>query len=132
MQELNNWQNLVFRAGALVFLAGLSMRLFGFDGACWITALGVLLFVCMQMLMRYDGTDFTLQRLRRQQVFSGLAFLVMASLMIMQDNGWGPEWAKGNAWTVCLVVGCVLQVYTAFRIPQELERQKGKGGTPCV
>lgn len=129
MQELNSWQNFVFRAGALVFLMGLAMRMAFVSGACWVTSAGVLMFASMQMLMRYDGSDFILQRLRRQQLFSDLVFLAMALLMVMQDNGWGPDWAKGNAWMMCLMIATVLQLYTAFRIPQELERQKGKDET---
>lgn len=132
MQELNHIQNLAFRAGALLLLAGLCLRLFLIEGACWVTAVGVLLFVCMQLLMRYEGSDFVLQRLRRQQIFSGFVFLLMAALMIMQDNDWGPQWTKGNAWTLCLVIGSVLQIYTAFRIPQELERRCGKDGSASV
>lgn len=128
MAELNKWQNILFRAGAILLLAGLGMRLFLHPAACWVTALGAVLFAAMQMLMRYDGPSVNLQRLRRQQVFSDFVFLVTAALMVMQDNDWGSVWAHGNAWILCLVIACVLQVYTAFRIPQELEREKGRRG----
>jgi hypothetical protein len=29
-----------------------------------------------------------------------------------------------NEWIVCLAVAAVLELYTAFRIPQELEKEK--------
>lgn len=31
---------------------------------------------------------------------------------------------KRNEWIVCLSIAAVLELYTAFRIPQELEKEK--------
>jgi hypothetical protein len=31
---------------------------------------------------------------------------------------------KHNEWILCLLVGCLCELYTAFRIPQELEKEK--------
>lgn len=121
MKELNKWQNGLFRIGAIVLLIGFVVRLFTLmGGSCWLIAVGALLFASMQMLTRYEGNDFVVQRLRRQQIFSDFLLLLMAGLMIMQDNGWGPSWSQGNAWIICLIIAAVLQVYTAFRLPQVL------------
>ena len=107
-----------------MLLLGFAVRLFGgmtfAPYSCWIIALGALLYACMQLLMRYDGSDFIVLRLRRQQVMSDFVLIIMAALMVMQDNDLGPVWTKGNAWIVCLVISAVLQVYTAFRLPQVL------------
>jgi len=125
MKELNTWQNHLFRIGAIMILTGFVLRLFlRSEYNCWVIALGVVLFSSMQMLARYEGSNFVIQRLRRQQIFSDFLFLMMAGLMILQDYESGPEWTKGNAWILCLVVGTILQLYTAFRIPKELEKNK--------
>ena len=31
---------------------------------------------------------------------------------------------KHNEWILCLLVGCIFELYTAFRIPQELEKEQ--------
>lgn len=122
MRELNKWQNILFRVGALLLLLGFVQRLFGLlvETSCWTLALGAVLFASMQMLSSYEGDDFQLKRLRRQQIFSDFLFLLMAGLLVMQDMGWGPDWTMGNAWLLPFIVGTVLQLYTAFRIPQLL------------
>ncbi len=37
--------------------------------------------------------------------------------------------ARGQEWVVCLAVACVLELYTAFRIPAELEKEKSRKTT---
>ncbi len=120
MTELNTWQNWTFRLGAVLLIAGLALRLFSVPCNAWVTGVGAVLFASMQMLMRYDGDQFVVKRLRRQQLFSDFLFLVMAALMIMQDQGWSPVWAQGNAWVLVMVIATVLQMYTAFRLPKVL------------
>ncbi len=122
MKELNPWQNAMFRIGAVLLLAGFAMRLLGWmqEYACWVISLGAVLFASMQMLTRYEGDDFVMKRLRRQQIFSDFLFLLMAGLMVMQDYDLGPEWSKGNAWIIPFIIAVVLQLYTAFRIPKAL------------
>ena len=41
--------------------------------------------------------------------------------MSMQDMHYG--FAARNERVVSLIVGCVLELYTSWRIPQELEKQ---------
>lgn len=138
MKELSNSQNAVFRFGAILFVLGLIVNYFlPFVGmVCYVV--GILAFTSMQMLMRYDGDDITLRRLRRQQVLSDFCFLLSAAAMVMQVMEFGPFWARHQAWMLCLAIGCVLQLYTAFRIPAEMEKQmrkndKTKGGiSKCV
>ena len=77
----------------------------------------------MQMMQRYEGRSFTLRRLRRQQLLGAIAILVAACLMAMQTFHFG--FALRNEWVVALTVGCVLELYTAFRIPAELKKEKG-------
>ena len=124
MKELNGWQNALFRMGAILMLGGFAMRLFlasAKGGSCWVILAGAVLFASMQMLAAYEGDNLVAKRLRRQQIFSDLLLLLMAGLMVIQDNDWGPEWTKGNSWLVAFIVAVVLQGYTAFRLPQVLQ-----------
>ena len=53
----------------------------------------------------------------RQQII-GATLLVVAGVMMIL-------W-KRNEWVVCLTIAAVLEMYTAFRIPQEEEKEKNK------
>ena len=105
--------------------------LFGAAAFLWIPliatvcyTLGAIVFCPLQMLQRYEGNNFIIRRLRRQQLFGLLALLCAACCMIMQVGRFG--FARRNEWVVCLAVGCVLLLYTAFRIPAELKNEEGR------
>lgn len=130
MKELSPIQNMIFRAGALLFVVGLALHLFYPLAGMFLYVVGVLGFVCMQMLARYEGSDFVISRLRRQQLMSDVFFLLSAAAMASQELRFGPSWAHRNVWTLLLIIGCILQLYTAFRLPNELEKKmKNKLGS---
>lgn len=87
-------------------------------------AVGAVTFSYMQLLQSYDGRSFVIRRLRRQQLMGAVAILVAACLMAMQTFRLGL--AMRNEWVVALTIGCVLELYTAFRLPPELEKE-GRG-----
>jgi hypothetical protein len=64
----------------------------------------------------------TLRRLRIQQIFGAL-LLVLTGFFMMYTHG--------NEWIACMTIAAVLELYTAFRIPQAQQaeqesRVKGK------
>lgn len=136
MKVLNTWQNAIFRIGAIALVIGLGLRLFMPIPGTIMYALGILGFATMQMLAEYEGTSIVIIRLRRQQVMSDLLFLLSAAAMVSQEFNFGPSWAHRNLWTLLLIIGCVLQLYTAFRIPSEIEKDEHKhkagGMTPLL
>lgn len=77
--------------------------------------IGSFLFGAMQMLDRYTGKSFILRRLRRQQLLGAIALMLTGVLMLASNH---------NEWILCLLVGCIFELYTAFRIPQELEKEQ--------
>jgi hypothetical protein len=85
-------------------------------------AVGAVAFSYMQLQQSYDGRSFTVRRLRRQQLLGAVALLVAACLMAMQTFRFG--FAIRNEWVVALTIGCVLELYTAFRLPAELEKEQ--------
>lgn len=85
-------------------------------------AVGVVLFASMQMNATYDGRNFTVARLRRQQILGSLALVLAAVAMTAQNLGY--NFYRHNEWVVCVLIGAVLQLYTAIRIPQELRKEK--------
>lgn len=122
MRQLNNIQNFLFRLGAVLMLIGAAVRLFSQQMSLWLFCIGCLLFSLMQIKAEYLGRDTTLVRLRRQQLLGICCFILCAVCMSMQTFHYGL--AQSNEWVLALLIGCVFQLYTAWRIPQELDRQK--------
>ncbi len=121
MNELTKFQLLLQQAAAVAMLLGAALfMLWPLWGTIAFTA-GALVFVPLQMLQRYEGKSFVLRRLRRQQLLGGIALLCTACCMIMQVGRFG--FAIRNEWVVCLTIACVLELYTAFRIPAELKKE---------
>ncbi|MDE7378413.1 MAG: hypothetical protein K2N13_05550 [Paraprevotella sp.] len=125
MKALGFWQNLVFRAGGVMVVAGAVLSITGGVIAFWLFAAGALCFSAMQMAARYEGRNLVVKRLRRQQLAGALFLLLSAAAMGMQVFRIG--YFGHNEWVICLLVSCVYEVYTAFRIPAELEKEKSRG-----
>ena len=122
MRPLSKTQNILFRLGAVLMVLGAATYLFAGKVAVGLYAVGVLLFVAMQLNATYDGNNFTIIRLRRQQLMGAVALVLSAVALVSQTMG---HWlVQYNEWVVCLLIGAVIQFYTALRIPQELEKEK--------
>ena len=112
-----------------MMLAGLVLRMpFPFSGgllsvvSLWVFGIGAMLFCVMQLQTEYLGRDFNVRRLRRQQILACVFFLLTVVCMSMQTLKWGP--ARRNEWMVFLAVACMLELYTAWRLPAELQKSK--------
>lgn len=115
-------QNIIFQIGGLLLVAGAIMPMVpGMSNmAALCFAIGALCFAGMQMLQRYDGKNVILRRLFRQQKLGALLIIVSAAMMNLPQ--YFPELLQGDEWKVTLIVAAVLEVYTSFRIPQEMEK----------
>ena len=96
--------------GALLLLAGAALMITGWTLAPYLFCVGALLFAAMQMTDRYEGKDITVKRLRRQQLIGSLMLLVTGVLMFVERH---------NGWIVTLTIVAVIQLYTAFRMPEK-------------
>lgn len=132
MRQLNNWQNAIFLVGALLMVVGAGVSLLQWSAAPYVFALGALGFASMQMLQRYEGSNFVIRRLRRIMLLSDVLFLVSAVLMFAsQENVFGLSHITYlqyvyNKWVVTLLIAAILQLYTTHRIGNELEKEAKK------
>jgi drug/metabolite transporter (DMT)-like permease len=102
--------------GALLVLVGAMLQITRWELSPYIYTVGAVLFAYVQVMMgRYDGKNLIIRRLRRQQII-GAILLVFAGVLMFTS--------KRNEWIVCLTIAAVLQLYTAYRIPSELEKEK--------
>ena len=104
-----------YMVGGVLLVVGAALYITKWAGAPYLYLLGAFMFGAMQMLDRYTGKNFILLRLRRQQILGAIALMLAGVLMFA---------CKHNEWILCLLVGCIFELYTAFRIPQELEKEQ--------
>ena len=122
MRELSPLQNGLLMVGGVLVILGAAVFMLWPLVALVLFAVGAVLFSAMQLQQQYEGRNFIIRRLRRQQLLGCVALLLTACCMAMQVFRFG--FARRNEWVVCLAVACVLLLYTAFRIPAELKREK--------
>jgi cell division protein FtsW (lipid II flippase) len=121
MRELTPFQNGLLMTGGVLVIAGAATFMLWPIAAFVLFTVGAILFSAMQLQQQYEGRNFALRRLRRQQLLGCVALLVTACCMAMQAFRFG--FTRRNEWVVCLAVACVLLLYTAFRIPAELKKE---------
>ena len=111
---------------------GAAMGMIARGVAPYVFAIGALAFVAMQVLQRYEGENFTIQRLRRIMLFSDVLLIVVAALMFADHgNPFGLDqltWLNyvHNNWVVVLLIAAVIQLYTVYRIDAELQNEAKK------
>ena len=108
-------QQAIYILGGILLVAGAALYITRWAWVPYMYITGSFMFAAMQMLDRYTGKNFILLRLRRQQILGAIALMLAGVLMFA---------CKHNEWILCLLVGCIFELYTAFRIPQELEKEQ--------
>ena len=110
MKKLNNLQVAVFLLGALLMVIGAGTSMLAWGSAPYVFSVGALCFASMQMLQRYEGSNFVIRRLRRIQLVSDVLFLVSGLLMIAnKGNFLGLSYMTYieyvyNKWVITLLV----------------------------
>jgi hypothetical protein len=132
MKPLSKIQNIIFLVGGLLMVIGAGSSLLAWKFAPYIFAVGAVCFASMQMLQRYEGTNFTIRRLRRMMLLSDVLFLVAGVLMFANGGNFLGldhlvyiEYVY-NKWVVVLLIAAILQLYSMHRIGQELEKEAKK------
>ena len=105
----------LFVVGAIMALAGAAVFITGWTYAPYIYTIGAGFIALAQVNTPVKGKSKTLKRLRIQQIFGALALILTGAFMFT---------TRGNEWIACLTIAAILELYTAFRIPQEEEKEK--------
>lgn len=98
----------------VALLCGAVGRMFYPREAAWVFLISASLLAVTQFFLRVRGGDAVLKRLVVQQIVAGCVLVGAGVLMFTHTR---------NEWIVAMFVGTLLQLYTAFRIPQEVEKQ---------
>ena len=114
---MTKYYSAIATVGAVALLLGAALQITQLAWAPYLYLIGAIMFAYVQVMSGYEGKNIIIRRLRRQQII-GATLLVVAGVMMIL-------W-KRNEWVVCLTIAAVLEMYTAFRIPQEEEKEKNK------
>ena len=129
MRQLNKIQTLIFLVGALLMVVGAAASVLAWKLAPYVFAVGAIAFTSMQLLQRYEGTNFVIRRLRRMMILSDFLFLISALLMFANmGNVFGLSQIDYityiyNKWVLTLLVAALLQLYATHRIDRELAKE---------
>ena len=129
MRQLNKIQTLIFLVGALLMVVGAGASVLAWKLAPYVFAVGALAFTSMQLLQRYEGTNFVIRRLRRMMILSDFLFLLSALLMFASmGNVFGLSQIDYityiyNKWVLTLLIAALLQLYSIHRIDRELAKE---------
>ena len=132
MKQLNKIQTAIFLLGALLMVIGTGTSVLAWGSAPYVFSVGAFGFASMQMLQRYEGSNFVLRRLRRIQLVSDVFFLISGLLMIAnKGNIFGLSYITYmeyvyNKWVITLLIAAILQLYSTHRIGHELEKEAKK------
>jgi hypothetical protein len=132
MKPLNSIQTFIFLLGALLMVIGAGTSMLGWASAPYTFSAGALGFASMQMLQRYEGSNFVIRRLRRIQLVSDVLFLISGLLMLAnKGNIFGISYITYieyvyNKWVITLLVAAILQLYSTHRLGCELEKEAKK------
>ena len=101
--------------GAVLLLIGAMLQITRWELAPVLYTIGAVLFAYVQVMSRYEGKNLIICRLRRQQILAAVLLVFTGVLMFV---------TRHNEWVLCLTIAAILELYTAFRIPSELEKEK--------
>ena len=109
--------SIIQMVGAVLLLAGAMLQITRWDVSPYIYTLGALMFSYVQVMSRYEGQNLIIRRLRRQQIMGAMLLVFAGVLMFV---------TRHNEWILCLSIAAFIQLYTAFRIPAEIEKEEKK------
>ncbi|MGN1213308.1 MAG: hypothetical protein ACI4TR_00275, partial [Bacteroidaceae bacterium] len=67
---------------------------------------------------------FVVRPSRRQQIIGGLLLLLSGVAMVGRE--YHIMYMQHNEWLIILLIAAMLQLYTSFRIPAEIKKEKKK------
>ena len=132
MKQLSKIQQIIYLIGATLMAAGAGMSVLGWAVAPYLYCVGALCFASMQMLQRYEGTTFTIKRLRRIMLTSDVLFMLAGVLMLTNgQNVLGLDHITYieyvyNKWIIVLLIAAILQLYSLHRLEKELAKEAKK------
>ncbi len=106
---------ILYMAAAVATLFGAAARMFLPGSYAYIYTAGAVVLAITQFILRPRHKAFTVRRLVNQQQVGALLLVAAGVLMLTLHN---------NEWIAVMLCGALMELYTAFRIPAEIEKNK--------
>lgn len=123
------------KAKLLSFVACIGEVLVIVGAMAWITgsvianivfATGATIFAIGRLNEKQVKGSIVLGRLYGQRTFGMVALLLTAVVMNLHEGFYLGMYLRPTAWLIPFVVFVVMEVYTAFRIPAQIRKEKGE------
>ena len=114
---MNKAYQLIQVVGAVLLRVGAMLQITRWELSPYLYTIGAVLFAYVQVMSRYEGKNLIIRRLRRQQILGAVLLVFTGVLMFV---------TKHNEWVLSLTIAAILELYTAYRIPSELEKENKK------
>ncbi|MCE2617015.1 MAG: hypothetical protein ACTTJK_09510 [Phocaeicola sp.] len=102
--------------GAILLLIGAVLMVNQLTIAPYLYTIGALLFGYVQVFHgKYEGQSLVIRRLRRLQIFGAIMLVVTGIPMFTMHH---------NEWILAMAIAAIFELYTAWRIPIELKKEK--------
>lgn len=105
----------LYYVGAVALLVGAVSRMFIPEYYSYIYMAGAVVFAVAQFLLRPRHKHFMVRRLVVQQQIGAFLLVTAGVLMFVLHN---------NEWMAVMFAGALMELYTAFRIPSEIEKHE--------
>jgi hypothetical protein len=105
----------LYYLGAVALLIGAASRMFLPEYYSYIYLSGAVVFAVSQFILRPRHKHFMVRRLVTQQQIGALLLVASGVIMFVLRN---------NEWVAVMFCGALMELYTAFRIPAEIEKHK--------
>lgn len=116
-KKIETYKDLAISAGLLVMLVMAAMPLLNINEEWmrWVYAAGAALVLVVRLTQRYKGKNLRIRRLYVMQVMAAVMFCLSAFLTYYSTGT--------TDWIAFLMAGSVLQIYAAFMIDKEKEKE---------
>lgn len=105
----------LYVVGGIMTIVGAAVFITGWTLAPYIYTIGATMFALAQINTPVRGKSLVIKRLRRQQILGAFFLVVAGVLMVLLHK---------NEWILAFSIGTFIQLYTAFRIPQQEKREQ--------
>lgn len=105
----------LYYIAAIAVIIGAASRLFLPELYSYIYTTAVVVFAITQFILRPRHNSATVRRLVTQQQIGALLLVGAGVLMFTHHN---------NEWMAIMLCGALIELYTAYRLPAEIEKQK--------
>ncbi|MBO7290593.1 MAG: hypothetical protein J6U62_03945 [Bacteroidaceae bacterium] len=105
----------LYYLSAIAVIAGAASRMLLPDMYAYIYSAAAVVFAVTQFILRPRHSHVAVRRLIMQQQIGAL-FLVGAGVLMFTHSN--------NEWMAAMLCGALIELYTAYRIPVEIEKHK--------